>query len=86
MYFNGKKTAPKAPKIFWDRTGGHRVWGRKKGATGFGATGFQNLISGPGADMQTISIFVGLNDLHISTVPKYFVLLASEKITFFLIC
>ena len=29
--------------------------------------------------MQTSSIFVGLNDAHVSTVPKHFVLLASEK-------
>ena len=35
------------------------------------------------ADMQTISIFVGLNDPNISTVPKYFVLLASEKKIYF---
>ena len=33
--------------------------------------------------MQTISIFVGLNDPNISTVPKYFILLASEKKIYF---
>ena len=33
--------------------------------------------------MQTRSIFVSLNDPDISTDPKHFILLASEKILFF---
>ena len=33
--------------------------------------------------MQTRCIFVGLNDPDISTDPKHFILLASQKITFF---